>query len=64
MVQYIYDAYGVSVLKEFWEKGWKHAQNIIGISAAELEKRWRRHIEQEKYEADVKWGKIKASGCE
>jgi hypothetical protein len=40
------------------------ANNIISISATELEKKWREYIDQEKYEADINWDKIKRSGCE
>lgn len=49
MVQYIYEIDGVTALKAFWAQGLENAQNIIGLSAAELEKRWTIHIQQEKY---------------
>ena len=64
MVLDIYDTYGVKALKGFWVKGWWKAQDIIGITPDELEKRWRKHIEQEKFEANVDWEQFESSGCE
>jgi len=63
-VLFIYDTYGVAALKKFWQNGLQDANNIISISATELEKKWREYIDQEKYEADINWDKIKRSGCE
>ena len=63
-VQYIYDNYGITALKKFWQSGLKNSNNIIDVSAIELEKRWRKYIDQEKFETDIDWDKIKQSGCE
>lgn len=64
MVQYICEVYGMSALKGFWEKGLDDAQNIIGISITELEKRWRIHIQQKKYITEINWKALKENGCE
>jgi hypothetical protein len=64
MIQYIFDNYGVAALKKIWQNGLKNTSNTIGISASDLEHKWRKHIDQEKFEATINWDKIKQSGCE
>jgi hypothetical protein len=64
LVQYIYDNYGITALKAFWQNGLKNAATIIGLSPSKLEKRWKEFVDQEKFKADINWGVIKANGCE
>ena len=64
IVQYIYDSYGVAVLKAFWQRGSGNAKEIVSLSAGELEHKWLIHIRQEKYKTRINWQAIKDRGCE
>lgn len=63
-VLFIYNNYGVAALKRIWQNGLQDAHNIIGMSGIELEKKWRKYIDHEKFETLIDWDKIKESGCE
>lgn len=63
-VQYIYDNYGTASLKKFWQSGLKSANEIIGVSPLELERKWKEYIDHKKFETDINWSKIKKSDCE
>lgn len=64
MVQYIFDNYGVAGVKELWKTGWQNAQQTIGISPDELQKRWLNAIGQPTNHVSIDWSNIHTSGCE
>ena len=64
MVKFIYENYGVVALKHIWKNGVRNTAPGLNISAEELERRWRAHIEQAQFDIDVSLKNIKAYGCE
>ncbi len=64
MVKFIYENYGVSALKHFWQSKGGNSVPGMGVSAGELERKWKRHIEQAQFNSEVDFNRIKENGCE
>lgn len=63
-VLFIYDTYGINTLKGYWQNGLQHSTKLTSISASELERRWKEHIDQNKFNVNIDWIRVRQKGCE
>lgn len=66
LVLYVDETFGRAALKELWQSGLAGVDRVLGVSALELERRWRAHVAH--VEAPERWASIaraiNRAGCE
>lgn len=64
MVKYIYENYGISVLKAIWQNGWDVIPTVTTTTKQKLISQWKSFIEDKKFEAPIDYSIIRRQGCE
>jgi hypothetical protein len=64
LIEFIRSEFGVGALRTLWGEGLGKVEDVLGLSAAELESRWKKHIlEQTGAVIDVDWQTLEDPGC-
>jgi hypothetical protein len=63
MFKYLYERYGVVKMKQLWQKGFSHFEEIYALSLDDFEKDWHKFIETVKVPEKIDWEWIFSKGC-